>query len=185
VFYLRPYLSHSSSRIRGHAVIALWEFEDQNSLKCILSELLNGEKKSDKIGGIYAIGEVRSEDYRAELVKFIDHLDLEIRLHALIALTKMGYNQYHDALLEILLGEDIPLAQCAYHMLKRVPQESQDRLQREIQFAVAQRVFALLKPQKIKVASDLKKLSKKGIQQLKHFYQLARKYDDMLVMEKI
>jgi len=186
VFYLRPYLMHSNPRIRGHAVIALWKFEKKDSLKNILRELLMDNDEKVKIAGIYAIGETYDDFCKDDLLSALaNERKKENRLHLLIALAKLKDKDVIPELLDMILGDDIELANMANHMLERVPKEIRDEIRREIQFEISHRVSQIIEPQNIRHMEDLQKLSVPVLEYLKRLYQLDGKYDDMLMMESV
>ena len=190
-FYISKYLKSPCSRVRAHAVMALWKFESHAKLRKILANLLHSDLQEPKISAIYAIGEIRDAELFALIAPLLDSSDFQARgdsiqnLHLLIAAAKFGERKAIDPLIRILIGSDIALAQQAYKMLDRIPGSIQSEIESEIQSAVARKVFEILSPQKIKNLGQIQKLSKKSIQKLHVLYRLAKKYDDLLAMENM
>ncbi len=179
VFYVKKYLQSKDPRIKSHAVIALWKFENKELLRKILQELIGSEDEKDRVSGLYALGEVRDKIQKETVLEFLDHHSENVRLHALVALAKLGDNRAVEGLLEILFGENQKLSQKAFYMLDRVPKEMRVQLQRKIQIAVSQQVFNILQNE-----SFQKTPQKKIIERLKWLYRMAERHDDILAMEK-
>jgi HEAT repeat protein len=59
VFYVRKYLNHPSARLRSHAVMALWSFEDKSFLRQKLYALLHSSDSENHISALYAFGEIQ------------------------------------------------------------------------------------------------------------------------------
>ncbi len=182
--YITPFLESENSRLKGAAIIPLWKYKDKKELRKIILQLLAEENEEAVISGIYSIGEVRDTKMTRFVEKFLDHESELIRLHALIALAKLGNKESIPGLLEIILGDNHQLANIAYHMLNRVPKEVQDFMQREISQEVAKRVFAILRPRKIKKAEQLSQLPEELIEKLKHYYRIAKRFDDIAIIER-
>ncbi len=182
VYYIRSYLEQGSSKIRGYALIALWNFEDRNYLREVIDGLLKSKNPQDRISAVYAIGEVRDRQREIEVLNMFDDIDDEVHLHVLIALAKLGNTACVPALLDILFGEDYQLARKTFFMLKRAP-EIAAFLRREIQFEVASRVMQILVKKQIESAEHIALLPKETRTYLGRLYRLAEQYDEILVLE--
>jgi len=186
VMYLRPYLMHPSPRIRGHAAIALWKFESHGPLRNIIHGLIdNEEDEKTVIAGIYSIGETKDVHSKDKLFEVVYHGSDEQQLHALIALAKLGEKSCIPRITEILFRTNVDLANKAFFMLDRIPDDIREAIQNEVQFEVSKRVLEILKPRKIKYLEDLSSLSDSILKHLKRLYRIAEKYDDLVLIEKI
>jgi HEAT repeat protein len=184
--YIRPYLTHESPRIQGHALIALWKFDTTGDLKSVLEQLLLSAEKDRVIAGIYAAGEIGESIYGKELWDIFEMTeDRYIKTHALIALAKMKEEKPIPDLLEILFGDDTDLSQRTFYMLKRAPVDIRDQIHKEIQYRVSRKVSEILVPHKIYKRSHLANLSQEIKESLKQLYRLAERYDDILILEQI
>jgi len=182
VFFIRPFLANESVRIQGHAIIALWDFSDKEELRNLIDKLLSGNKEA-QISAIYAIGETRDKKSESQIFSFCTHEDLQLRLHANIALAKLRNQHCVPGLLEIIFGADSELSRATLQMLKRAPLDMRDKISKEIHHEVSKRVNHILKPQKIHRFEDLSRLPKSAILKLKNLYGFANKYDDILVID--
>ncbi|MDH3324505.1 MAG: MFS transporter, partial [Candidatus Peregrinibacteria bacterium] len=72
VFYLRPYLKHKNPRIKGHAIISLWEHDHHDTLRPHLSDLMKADDENSKIAAIYAIGEVQDTKNEEKLLNLLE-----------------------------------------------------------------------------------------------------------------
>ncbi|MCF7846668.1 MAG: HEAT repeat domain-containing protein [Candidatus Gracilibacteria bacterium] len=183
VNYLKPYLEHQSPRIRSHCVIALWKVGEKRTLWQILQPLMESNTPEDLIAGMYAAGEVQYAPALEWIKKYRQHEHSDVRLHALIALGKMGEKSIVSELLKLMLGPDVALAKRAYEMSKRFPEDLREKLHRAIQRAVAQRVFAVLNEENISSREHLRKLSPEKLAFLKRLYLLGGKYDHVSAIE--
>ncbi len=183
-YYVREYLEGNNSKLKGYAIIALWKFEDRKKLSKIIDSLFLGDLES-KIAAIYAIGEIKGKQWKKQLLGFMCSKNEELRLHALLAITKLGYNTAISDILNILFGKNQKLAQKLFFMLKRIPKEQRSIIKNEIQHEVSRRVLEVLVSQKITHKNHLKKLSKDVKQYLKYLYRLGEKYDDLVLMEEV
>ncbi len=183
-YYVREYLQGQDFKLKGYAIIALWKFDDKEFLSKIIENLLI-ESRESQIAGIYAIGEIKGRKWEKQLLEFMHSEDKELRLHALVALTKLGKNTAIIDILNILFGHDQKLAQKLFFMLKRVPKEQRDFIKNEIQHEVSHRVLEVLISQKVAHREHLKKLSKDIKHYLKYLYRLGEKYDDLVMIEGV
>lgn len=181
VFYVRKYLDHSSSRLKSHAVMALWAFEDQNFLRRILYSLLHSKNSSDQVSAMYAFGEIQDFESIDLLKPFLKHHNRDVRLHALIALAKMKQSFVLAPLLSFLFGKDISFSKKTFYMLQRVPSDFRMMIQREIQRQVSLQVSEILQTHDLQSES----FSSHVFSYLKHLYWLSGRYDDLLLLEKI
>ena len=181
--YLRPYLDNDDPRIQSHAVIALWNYAPHDILRQKLIDLLVTEEKESLIAAIYAIGEIRDPKLHPWLKRFIKDEDNWIRLHALIALAKFGDDRCKEELMKMLLGQDIALAQAAYHMLDRTEEHLREDIRCELRSQVARRVHVILTEQHITTPEDINRQDSSFLSYLKHLYLLADRYDHILVLE--
>lgn len=181
-YYLKKFLEESNPRLKGHAVISLWNFEEKNELRNIIDSLLSGDEES-KIAAIYAIGETKDIKSAYKIRPYLDSKNLNLKLHALVSLAKLKKEEVLPPILEILFGEDPDLSKKVFFMLKRTPEEIRNKLKKEIQTNVSEKVLKLLLSQKIKKRVHLLKLTEESKKYLKRLYRLAEKYDDILILE--
>ncbi len=180
VFYVRKYLEHDDPRIKSHAVIALWKFEEQEVLKEILRKLLESEQEKNLISALYAIGEVRDRTQHEAVLEFIDHQSDNTRLHALIALAKLGDSKAQAGLLEIIFGENPELSKKAFYMLDRVSPEMRSHIRHHIRTEVSYQVGEILQVLSSEASEKESLLGK-----LRWFYQMAGRHDDIVAMGRM
>lgn len=185
VFYLRSFLTHSSSRIRGAAIITLWKFEERNVVMPLLEALLKSKEEECLISGLYAVGEIKESRFVSKIFKYLESSSANVRLHTLIALAKMGDLRSLPGLVALIFSEDKKIAESALHMMERVPEGIRYLLQKEIQLEVADRVFSILKVREVFRFEHLVSLPKNMILELKKLYRFAERYDDVLLLDEI
>ncbi len=183
--YLRPYLKARTPRLQGHAVMALWKFEDRTSLREVLDTLIQKKKKEPIISALYAIGEIQDDTYREVLASFMDDKDLEVRMHSLIALAKINDYRCVNPLLALIFGKDDKMSEKAYSMLRRVPEEMREHLKKLIRYEVSHRVAEVIHPEHIQTREALKSLPKAVLDRMKRWYTLGEKYDCLMVIESL
>lgn len=185
VFYIQKFLQDPNPKLRGHAIIALWKFEEKQELRENILELLNKNTEEEIIAGIYSIGEVGDNKLEKWIHQYLDHGSLLVRMHALVALAKLGDKECVHGLMEILFGEDEDTAKSAHRMLHRAPDHIKSKLKKEIHTEVSRRVLRLLVPRKITRRSHLKNLSPETALYLKRLYHLAEKHDELIIIDEI
>ncbi len=181
VTFVEPYLSHSSPRVRSHAVISLWEFYDKEKLREILNSFLKSSSHEAKIAGIYAIGEIDDFKSLPKLYDFSHEENLEIRLHSLVARAKMGDEKSINGILELLFSADEKTAHKVFNMLKRgVPFKFREKIREYIYREVASRVQEIIKNTE---NTEPVSFSESTAKYLKRLYHFAGRYDDLIVLE--
>ena len=183
-YYIKSYLSHENSKLKGHAIISLWEFEDKGELREIIYKMLESDDMEQKISAIYAMGEVKDTESEDLLKDLYLSSEGDLRIQILVALAKLGNREVLDPVLEVLLGEDVVLANKLYSMLKRAPEEMQEIIKREVNFAVAKKIWEILSIQK-KEAATKNDFSEDVKVYLKRLYHMTERYDDILRIETI
>lgn len=180
VYYVRQYLEHDDPRIKSHAVIALWKFEEQEVLRNILRTLLESEHEKNLISALYAIGEVKDKAQHEAVLEFVDHQSENIRLHALIALAKLGDGKAQAGLLEIIFGENSELSKKAFYMLDRVSPEMRSQIRHHVRTEVSYRVGEILH-----VLSSAEDEKESLLGKLKWFYRMAERHDDIVALNQL
>ncbi len=184
VFYLQEYLRHPNSRIRSHAVIALWKFQEKEILRPLLQEMLHSDSEEAQVSALYAIGEVGDHALVEAVSEFAQHSTGWVRMQALIALAKLGDERAVGGLLSLLFGPDEALSQATFQMLKRVPEDMRNLIEREIQVEVSSRVAQILRPWKhVSLAKVRTDLPSSVYTLLKRLYRFADRYDDLMAVE--
>jgi HEAT repeat protein len=182
VSYVEPYLQNKNARIRSHALISLWNFQKKESLRNHLHQLFENDNHESVIAGLYAIGELGDITNHSLVLKFSNHDNIELRLHALIARAKLKDKKSFDPLMKMLFSEDEVIAQKVFGMLKRVPDELREELLSFMQREIAKQVWNIVghhpKPETIQ------QLSPKHRTYLRRLYLFANKHDDILVLEQ-
>ncbi len=181
ITYAESYLQHENARIRSHALIALWNFLEQEELRPHLeSFFLSGDHESI-IAGLYAAGELKDYDSYNFILPFTNHEDLELKIHALIALAKLKDCNSFRPLMEMLFSPDEVAAQKVFGMLKRVPSDIREDLYAHMQQEIAHKVWNIIgyhpHPETIHTLSKDKK------SYLRRLYLFANRHDDLLVLE--
>ncbi len=182
VFYIKKYLEDPSVRIASHAIIGLWKFEpDPSVLRSRLYEFLTHTDKNSCIAALYALGEVRDRESIHIIEPFLFDTDEQVRLHASIALVKMGCIQAFDTVFELLFCSDEDLSRKTFYMLQRVPFVWRMKIQRRIQKEVSDRVSHVLAC----IDSDVSSFPPTLQDRLKHWYWISGCYDDWFRLESI
>ncbi len=183
VSYIKPYLNHHSSRVRSHALIALWKFQDKETLRKQLYQFFENDDHESIVAGLYAVGELGDPKNSALITRFSSHENMEWRLHALIAHAKLGDKKCFSSLMKILFSEDDALANKVFAMLKRVPTELREEFLSHMKHEIARQVWDIVGHHpKIKI---IQKLPKKQRAYLRRLYLFANQHDDILVLDQV
>ncbi len=175
--YVEPYLNDDNPKLKGHALIALWDFYDQKILTNQLVGWIGSENEEEIIGGIYAIGEVQEEQFIPMIRGYIGHKNQNIHIQALVALTKLGQKDVKSEILKVAFGPDQELANKIYHMLERVENGLKESIRADINYEVAIQVSKILEEKNIHTGSDFEHITAGVWQKLLFLYSLAGRYD--------
>ena len=180
--YVEPYLNHANSRVRSHALIALWKFQDQESLREQLHHFFDNDDHESIVAGLYAIGELGDPSNTNLIERFSSHEDIEWRLHALVARAKLGDKKCFGPLMKMLFSEDDALAQKVFAMLKRVPSELREEFLSHMKHEIARQVWSIVGHHpEIEV---IQQLSTQKRSYLHRLYLFANKHDDILILDQ-
>lgn len=183
---IKPYLFHTSSRVKAHAIVAIWNFYSRkNELQEILCDMLAGHTEEEKISAIYALGELKQKKYKQKIQKVFQESTGFLKAHCIIALLKFGYTEYVNELLRIISGEDEHLAKRVFHMRKRLPHEIREKVEIESQKYISEKIQNILQQECIQETNDLKKISVSNKQLLHRLYEFTGRYENMYVLSKI
>lgn len=182
-FYLKPYLESDSSRIKGHAIIALWNSGDRKFLKKQIKSLLLQEEKDFQIAALYAIGEVEENSFRGQVKGFLNHLDDDIQLHAAIALAKLGDGSVVKILSRYILSSNSRISGMALGMIDRVPRDIRKDVLHELRKDVSHKVSSILHEQGVSTCK-VDSLDKEALFSLQRLYGLVGQLDDLVIIEK-
>ncbi len=183
VTYIEPYLRHKNSRVRSHALIALWEFQEQETLRPHLHSFFESQDNESIIAGLYAVGELGDPTNQSLVSNFSNHENTEWKLHALIALAKLGDKNCFSPLMKMLFEKDEELAKKVFEMLKRVPSKIREELLTHVQKEVALQVLNIVghHPE----VAVLQNLSVTRREYLRRLYTFANQHDNILVLEQL
>lgn len=185
VYYVQEFLEADNPRLQGYAIMALWKFKDQDQLRTKILDLLLQDSAEHKVAALYALGEVQDHESSYHLYPYLEDKDSDVRLHAAVALAKIEDQNAVEIIIKMLFELDHAQSKKLFYMLRRLPAEVRDQIRKEVGYRVSQQVVKVLSREKITHKSQFNKLSKSVKNQLTHWYRLAEKYDDLLVIEGV
>lgn len=181
-FYLQSYLESESYRIQGHAIIALWNSGDRKALKLKIKQLLASQDKDALVAALYAIGEIDETGFKAELKKSLEHADEEIKLHASIALGKLGDHSVIETLASFMMKPEGKISSMAIGMIERVPADIRNDVLHQLRKGVSMRVAEILM-EPVNQNAPVEKLNQNTLFALQRLYGLVGQLDDLVVIE--
>ncbi len=130
---MTPYLNHASNRVVANAAVALFPFRKTRELAIqAIQGLYQKRDKDSLLSAIYAVGEVKLENYEAELIQWMHSADKAYREHACVALAKMNKQIFCPVLIDLLLDDDENFALKVGRHLARLPYFSRTYLFEQI-----------------------------------------------------
>jgi len=180
---IRPYLTHQNSRIRSHAIMALWKFESKPELREKLLEMLRSDMTEEKISAVYALGELQDKNHVDLIEGILEGSTGFLRAHILIALLKLGNRNYMEHLIPIITGKDELLAKQAFHMRKRLPSAIREQLEVVVQKQVSAKIQTILDTAAVHDQNDLRKLPDNIKYLLQRLYGLVGSYENIYLIQ--
>lgn len=182
VSYVEPYLTHENSKVRSHALIALWKFQDTKTLLPHLHKFFESEDHESIVAGLYAVGELGEQKHHHLIEQFANHDNPEWKLHSLVARAKIGDKSCFKPLMKMMFDEDEMLARKVFAMLKRVPVDIRNELLARMQKEIARQVWSIVghnpKPEIIQGLPSQRR------EYLRRLYLFANQHDNILVLEQ-
>jgi|GEM_PF-6748715 len=181
---LEPYLESQDSRLVYSAAIALWQFPKYRpQIKKIIGTMLKSNKKLKKIYSIYAIGEIRVEDFKEKLFSiFVKEKDEEIKIHIAIALLKFGIKSYIKFIVEIIKNHSHPLSYHTIRLLNEIPEQYKPMINNDIYLAASYEIHEIFRNGRYHSFNDI---SKEKLLELRYYYNLLNSTSDVLKIDAI
>jgi HEAT repeat protein/ATP/ADP translocase len=144
--HLTPFLSgRTTSRPRGAAVIALWQYEDvRPRAEKALDEMLNSKNDDSVISAIFTIGETLNHNKKVVLKTMLTHKNYRVRRHAAIAMAKLRDNDVVDYLVRLLFYKDKKIALKTKKLIEGVDLKIMRKVEERCVHEVSQRVTRIL-----------------------------------------
>lgn len=117
---LLPYLDDPNNRVKANAAIALTPFRQTRSqARKVVVDLFNASALSNRLSGIYAIGESGWAAAEGEVRPLLISSEKKLRQHAAVALAKLGIPEFRETFLELLMDSETGAAlETARHILR-------------------------------------------------------------------
>lgn len=183
VKFVRPYLKARDAWQRVSALIVMGRFKknDHEVTHGVLN-FLNSKKSSDVALGLYALGELKVRTKREICERYLDSADSKLRMHAAIALVKMGYRNAVPVIIELLFCCDLKLAAETKRLLDNVDVPISKNIDKIVKQLVAKKVDKLVIENEDDCIEDI------GVKTLKNLgwmYCLVEEYDEVEVINTL
>lgn len=166
-YYLEPFLKDRSVRVRGAAIIALWQFDAlRNELKHYLKQMFDTTKTETQLVAIQTSGEIQ---YRAAIPFLKDALrspEKELVDAALLSLGQLGDEQVIPLLVDRFSDERHEWHEMVEPILKRFSQSYEDRLRHEMHHSVSKQIADIIS--QYAHVSDMDERTLKTLRRLYH-----------------
>jgi len=167
--YIKPYLDDPSLRVRCNAIIALWQFKKYRAeLKKKVDKMLNNSDSKVIRAGIFVAGEINLKSEKRRIYKLISSENPKIKLHAAIALTKMGYKLGIDTIVNLLLNEDDLLSNKCKQLIFSINNKHRDTIFKLLKLKISKLISTILKNIK---HDEIDELPKETLRKLKWAYE--------------
>ncbi|MFO1518060.1 MAG: HEAT repeat domain-containing protein [bacterium] len=119
---LVPFLTHEHHRIRANAAIALYRFRKSRSeAKKVIRELYASAEPLNRISALYAIGLLKLENYKSELISQLNSDDKKTLEFVTVALASMKESCFCVPFVRLLLDRDRGFAMGVLRHMSRFP----------------------------------------------------------------
>ncbi|MFA7685406.1 MAG: HEAT repeat domain-containing protein, partial [Candidatus Gracilibacteria bacterium] len=179
--FVRPYLK-SNDKEKINAAITLGRFSKFREEACyVVSSFIFSEE--DKIAyGLFAAGELNLRRFRRICLDYLNSSNLNLRMHAAVALAKMGRHESVAVLVNLLFHSDHTIAKKTKNMLKNVDVRICKNIDRIVRYVVDEEISKLINGKEIKNLADLEK---NHLVSLKWLYCLIEEYDEVEVIDNL
>ncbi len=181
--YIEQYLSAAHPMLKANTIIALWQFKKYRLklLVSLMSLLDDADDKDHILAGIHVLGEVRAVQELQKLQEYATSEDEDVRMHALVALAKMGELDVIDGLVEILIGDNRERA-C---YLAGYLEDMNEYILKTIEAALENRIYEKIGAKHGKLRNLLLvKLSKVDLEELVHYFSLVKHEKNLMKLAK-
>lgn len=171
---LIPYLKNNSPKIRISTAIALSNFADLRD-RChhIINSFLYSGKSENVAYGLYAIGELNWKEKQNMCFDYLNSKNKFLRMHAAVALAKMGSFKSIKVLVDLLFSSDKEDADMLKLLLKKADPFITSSVEKIIKHMVARKV------EEINAQCDcLEDLKADELKNLKWCYSLVGDYEE-------
>lgn len=181
---LEDYLFSGDNRLVFSSAIALWQFTKYRPrIKKILDGMIKSKKTTVRLYGIYAIGEINSEDFNDKLVSLFKKEKNEyVKAHIALALLKFGRGDYIYFLTNILQNRSHPLSKKLIQLIDEIPQCYRSLIDKYIYHAAAYKIHQIFAKSS---GRKLIGMSKEQLIELRYCYNLLNSTGDVLQIDAI
>ncbi|MBI5152345.1 hypothetical protein HZA39_02330 [Candidatus Peregrinibacteria bacterium] len=181
---LEDYLDSIDSRLVFSSTIALWQFTKYRpQIKKILERMIKSDKKTERLYGFYAIGEISIEDFKEKLASlFKREKDEYTKAHIGIALLKLGRNDCIHFLINILRDHSHPLSFKLIQLINEIPERYKNEINRYVYHAASYKIHEIFGK---KANHKMSEMSKEELMQLRYCYNLLNSTSDILQIDAI
>jgi hypothetical protein len=186
IFYLTRFLKSSNLELRGNTLIALWKYLPKDSRQKMLQGFLNKKDKDSLITAFYCIGELRLKEYLTVLWQYFDYQDEEVRLHALVALSKQEDLEVIDFIIDFILektGENGKCRGSILEMMKRSSKQFLEQFNIVFRCSIKKKITQLVSREKS--GEKIENWKKDNLRELLYCYELLQQYDMVIFLQKI
>lgn len=181
--FVRPFLTSRNAKYRVNAAIALGRFKDtEHEALHIIYGLLYSGKPSEVALGLFALGELKQKRKKRLCLKYLDSKNMDIRMNAAVALAKIGHGKAIPVVVDILLSDNFKVAKNLRLMLPNIGVRISKNIDKIIRHVVSEKIEEILKDDH---EACLEKLSEKKLLNLRWWYLLVDRYDEVETINKV
>lgn len=180
---VKPFLSSRHLKEKINAAIVLIKFPTMYD-QCldIVRSFVEGSGAKRKAYGLYAVGELKLKKYVKLCKKELKARDKFVRMHAALALLKLGDGKVMADIVELLFDENHKIAGRLRVLLQDVDLNLSREINRLVMTKVSGKIDEILKESE---ADSLADLNQSELVRFKWFYTLVGEYEEVEIIDGI
>ena len=181
--YIKPYLTSKKSYEKSAAMIALWHFHEyRDDIEHQLSEMLKERKNIWIKSALFVVGELNLKRYKHKCSVHLHAKDSRVRMHAALALAKMGSQNSVEVLVDILFTADASESSEIRRSLSKLRHKTRKSIENSVRLVVSKKIDELLCKTH---AKSLKHLEAKDLKYLKMLYSLVDEHEEVELISEL
>jgi HEAT repeat protein len=182
--FLRPYLDSARVEVQIHAAISLGGYKGFSEEVSHLVYSFYYSNVPKKVAySLFAMSELGLKNARKLCLNHLDSEDLFVRMHAALALAKLGYAGSVNVLIDLLFSRNRKIAQEALLLLRNIDPTVKTKLNSIIRKVVSHKLEEMLSVED--GVPDLKNVEKKDLLILQYLYALIGSYDEVYLISNL
>ncbi|MBI5414927.1 MFS transporter [Candidatus Peregrinibacteria bacterium] len=182
-YYLEKCLDDPHPMVRANALIALWKFIPYRlRLLLRLNEMLRSADPEVVVNAVYAVGEISLKEEISKLKEMLEHPNADIRLHAAIAIAKLGDASSVKYIVDALLSSSKETMTKILRLVEEIDDGIKSIIMRSLTQRISEEVFSVLKKARTPILEDMEE---DILKELLHAYTILKEEQYTLMITDI